>query len=223
MSQDYSRLYQSLSYHFKQVAYLTTALTHCSAGSPNNERLEFLGDALLSAIMADALFERFPVANEGELTRFRAKLVKRETLAEIAQNIALGQYLQLGLGEQKEKGWRRSSTLSNTLEAVLGAIYLDGGAVACKTVALMLWHAYLNKLSPKTIIKDPKTRLQEYLQANQQTLPVYRILTVEGVPHAQHFEVECVVPNLPSTRGKGDNRRRAEQVAAEKVLKSLNV
>lgn len=223
MSPDYFLLTQALAYSFQEEHYLTTALTHRSAGMPNNERLEFLGDALLSSIVAEALFERFPSAREGELTRLRANLVKRETLAQIAQRLELGKYLRLGGGELKSGGGRRASILADALEAIIGATYLDGGMRACQELVLRLWKEPLNNLSLDKI-KDPKTRLQEYLQANQQPLPAYRVLAIGGAPHAQHFEVECVVPGLPQpTYGSGESRRRAEQSAAASALSVLNV
>jgi len=204
LNQDYTRLCQALGYRFKQEDYLTTALTHRSAGTPHNERLEFLGDALLSCIMAEALFERFPASREGELTRLRANLVKRDTLVKIAQRLELGQY-------------------ADGVEAIIGAIYRDSGMQTCQSVVLQLWEKSLSNLSLRQI-KDPKTRLQEYLQAKQQALPVYRVLAIGGTPHAQQFKVECLVPGLPQpTYGGGESRRRAEQSAAAQALGVLNV
>jgi ribonuclease-3 len=221
---DYNRLYQALAYRFNREELINTALTHRSAGYPNNERLEFLGDALLSGIMAQALFERFPEAREGELTRLRSTLVKQETLVQVAQYLELGKYLQLGAGELKTGGGRRASILADAMEAIIGAIYLDGGNKICQTVVLQLWEEHLNNLSPKRIGKDPKTRLQEYLQSQQQPLPIYRVLTIDGAPHDQHFEVECIVPGLSKpTYGSGDSRRNAEQSAAAIALSYLNV
>lgn len=226
MNQNYTPLYQALTYSFKQEHYLTTALTHRSAGTPNNERLEFLGDALLNCIMAQTLFERFPNAREGELTRMRANLVKRDTLVQIAQHLALGQYLRLGGGELKTGGKGRASILSDTVEAIIGGIYLDSSMNTCQSVILQLWEKFLNNLSQRKI-KDPKTRLQEYLQSKQQplpTIPIYRVLNINGTDHAQLFKVECLVPGLSKpTYGNGESRRRAEQSAAAKALKVLNV
>lgn len=219
MKSDYLSLYQALGYHFKSEELLTFALTHRSAGSPNNERMEFLGDALLNYVVAEALFERFPVASEGELTRSRATLVKGDTLAEIAQRLDLGQYLLLGGGELKSGGWRRASILADALEAIIGAVYLDAGMPICKQVVLQLLRERLEGMSPQKVVKDPKTRLQEYLQAKQQALPQYRVLDVTGAPHAQYFEVECVISELSRpTHGKGESRRRAEQEAAAQAL-----
>jgi len=223
LKQDYTQLCQALGYHFQQLDHLITALTHRSAGTPNNERLEFLGDALLSFIVAEVLYERFPAASEGQLTRLRANLVKGDTLAEVAQILNLGQYLYLGGGELKSGGWRRTSILADAFEALIGAVYLDGGMTTCENVVLQLFQSHLGMLSLQTIHKDPKTRLQELLQAQQQELPNYRVLTVSGEPHAQYFEVECLVPGLSEpTYGTGNTRRRAEQAAAEKALQSLS-
>lgn len=223
MNPNYNPLCQALGYHFKQLDYLITALTHRSAGMPNNERLEFLGDALLSCITAEVLFQRFPSAREGELTRLRANLVKRDTLVKIAQHLELGKYLRLGGGELKTGGEQRASILSDAVEAIIGAIYQDGGMKACYSVILQLWQQPINALS-KRKIKDPKTRLQEYSQAKQLPLPTYRVLDIGGTPHAQQFEVECMVPGLEQPAyGRGESRRRAEQSAAASALSILNV
>ncbi|MCP4701837.1 MAG: ribonuclease III [Gammaproteobacteria bacterium] len=222
MNQDYSRLSRSLGYRFEDSARLTTALTHRSAGSPNNERFEFLGDAILSYIVAEVLFERFPIAREGELTRLRASLVKGDTLADVARKMELGKYLRLGGGELKSGGWRRTSILADALEAVIGAVYLDGDIQICKKVVTSLLNERLDALSPHNIKKDSKTQLQEYLQAKKQPLPSYRVLTVKDSGHEQDFEIECVAPGLDHpVYGKGKNRRRAEQAAAEKAMTLL--
>lgn len=223
MSQEYSTLCQALVYDFRQEHYLTIALTHCSVGTSNNERLEFLGDALLSCIMAEELFERFPTAREGELTRLRANLVKRDTLVKIAQQLELKRYIRLGGGELKTGGKGRASILADAVEAIIGAIYLDGSMEACKATVLQLWKPYITNSFPRQI-KDPKTLLQEYLQAKQQPLPAYQVLAIEGTPHAQQFKVECMVAGLVKpTIGNGESRRRAEQDAAAKALRILNV
>ncbi|ALG66675.1 ribonuclease III [Beggiatoa leptomitoformis] len=223
MKTDYSALYKVLNYLFRQETYLTMALTHRSASSQNNERLEFLGDSLLNYIAAEALFERFPTASEGELTRSRATLVREETLAEIAQQMNLGDYLQLGGGELKSGGWRRPSILADALEAVFGAVYLDSDMNTCRQVVLRLLQTRLDNLSPHKINKDPKTCLQEYLQAQQRPLPIYRVLTIQGDPPTQHFEVECMIDGLAvPAYGTGDSRRRAEQAAAHKALNILH-
>jgi len=218
---DFSVLCQALNYQFTNLELLQTALTHRSASSYNNERLEFLGDALLSFIIAEDLFQRFPNAREGDLTRFRSGLVKGDTLAEIAKQLEIGSLLILGGGELKSGGWRRKSILADSVEAIIGAVYLDGGMDACKPFVLQLFQERLAQLSLKKVQKDPKTLLQEYLQARQQKLPEYRVLSVEGDPHEQHFEVECLVSGLQPTEGNGSNRRYAEQMAASKALDLL--
>ncbi|MBE9563378.1 MAG: ribonuclease III [Proteobacteria bacterium] len=218
----YSDLYQSLAYHFKDEQRLTIALTHRSVGTPNNERLEFLGDALLNCIIAKVLFERFPDSSEGELTRLRANLVKRDALVKIAYQIKLGEYLLLGSGELKTGGGQRSSILSDSVEAVIGAVYLDSDMQTCQVMVVKLWEKLLQHLPQQ--MKDPKTRLQEYLQAKQKSLPNYKILTIKGSPHAQLFEVKCIIPGLVEpTYGNGETRRGAEQSAAAKALSVLNV
>jgi ribonuclease-3 len=215
-------LYQTLDYNFKDEQFLITALTHRSVSAANNERLEFLGDALLSCIMAKVLFERFPNAREGELTRLRANLVKRDALVKIAHQLELGKYLLLGSGELKTGGEQRASILSNTVEAIIGAIYLDNGLNICQSVVINLWENLFQNLPQH--IKDPKTRLQEYLQARQKTLPVYKVLTIGGTPHAQIFKIKCIIPGLKKpTYGNGETRRRAEQSAAAEALGILNV
>lgn len=215
-------LQQGLKYTFKEDYHLLTALTHRSAGTPHNERLEFLGDALLGYIVAEILYQRFPNADEGELSRLRAHLVNAETLAEIAQVLELGEYLRLGEGEIKSGGRQRTSILADTLEAILGAIYLDGGISMCRGVVLRLLQERLDSLSPATLSKDPKTMLQEYLQAKQLPLPRYDTIEVNGTPPTQHFKVQCIVPGLPSpVYGTGTKRSRAEQMAAERALRAL--
>jgi ribonuclease III len=224
---DYSPLYRALNYQFQNENLLQVALTHRSAGNPNNERLEFLGDALLGLIIAEALFQRFPKGSEGALTRLRASLVKRDTLAEIAQrHLQLSNlhydYLRLGSGEQKSGGWRRSSILADALEAIIGAIYLDSGIDKCKMVVLRLFAEHLQPLSLDNIVKDPKTRLQEHLQAKQEPLPHYRLLKTIGESPNQQFIVGCEVSLLKETvTGSGTSRRQAEQAAAQSVLDYL--
>ncbi|MDM8568124.1 ribonuclease III [Thiotrichales bacterium HSG1] len=218
----YSDLYRVLAYHFEDEQLLITALTHRSVGTPNNERLEFLGDALLNCIMAKVLFERFSDAREGELTRLRANLVKRDALVKIAYQLELGKYLLLGSGELKTGGEQRTSILSDSVEAVIGAIYLDSDIQTCQSVVVKLWDKLLRNLPQQ--MKDPKTRLQEYLQSQQKSLPAYKIFKVKGSPHSQLFEVKCTIPGLKKpTYGNGGTRRSAEQSAAEKALGILNV
>jgi len=210
----------SLDYHFRQPELLEEALTHRSASARNNERLEFLGDALLNVVIAEYLFRHYSKASEGELSRLRASLVKGETLAELARGLKLGDWLRLGPGELKSGGFRRESILSDTLEAVFGAIYLDDGLEACRSAILHLYRDHLARLASASELKDPKTRLQEYLQARQRALPIYNVLEIRGEPHAQSFIVECVVAELRAV-ALGSSRRKAEQEAARQLLEQI--
>jgi ribonuclease-3 len=212
-----SQLCGSLGYMFQQPDLLDEALTHRSASARNNERLEFLGDALLNLVIAEYLFEHYPKASEGELSRLRASLVKGETLAELARSLKLGDWLNLGPGELKSGGFRRESILSDTMEAIFGAVYLDGGLVACRDLIVRLYRDWLVRLASASELKDPKTRLQEYLQARQQALPVYTVLEVRGEPHEQYFTVECAVADTRAVAA-GSSRRKAEQEAARQML-----
>lgn len=224
MSRSLDSLHQQLSYRFANPLLLENALTHRSAGSANNERLEFLGDAVLDFVVASELYERFPEATEGELSRLRASLVKQETLADLARSLDLGSYLTLGSGELKSGGHRRDSILADALEAVFGAVYLDGGFEACQRLILVLYQDRIESLPEATSLTDPKTRLQEYLQSRKMPLPVYHVIEVTGEPHAQTFKVVCVVEQANRTqtaRGVGSSRRGAEQDAAQQALKLL--
>lgn len=215
---------QSLGHVFKNKNYLTTALTHRSASNNNNERLEYLGDALLGFIIAEALYRQFPGASEGELTRLRATLVKGETLARLARQLQLGDYIKLGSGELKSGGWRRQSILSNTMEAIIGAIYLDAGMESCRECVLSLYRELLKQTSLDNLVKDPKTRLQEYLQSQQQKLPDYKIIAEKGEAHARVFTVQCKIEHLDITvEAEGRTKRNAEQAAAQLILKQLNI
>jgi ribonuclease-3 len=210
----------ALGYAFQQPELLEDALTHRSASPRHNERLEFLGDALLNLVMAEDLFRRYPQASEGELSRLRANLVKGEALAELARGLKLGETLRLGQGELKSGGPQRESILADALEAIFGAVYLDGGLDACRALILHLYRDCLDHLASAGELKDPKTRLQEYLQARQQPLPVYSVLEIHGEPHAQSFTVECAVADRRGV-AVGSNRRKAEQDAARQVLEQL--
>ena len=216
------KLIRQLDYHFSDESLLEIALTHRSVTQKNNERLEFLGDAVLGMVIAEELFTRFPKADEGQLSRLRASLVKGETLAEIALSFELGDVLRLGQGELKSGGFRRKSILADAFEAILGAIYLDGGFERCKAIILKHFSSRLELVSPETAEKDPKTQLQEQQQANQRALPTYEIVDVKGEEHAQTFTVECVVPNMPAVQAQGSSRRKAEQAAAVMILEELN-
>lgn len=215
-------LTRDFDYRFRDDALLEQALTHRSAGGSNNERLEFLGDAVLGLVIAEALFQHLPDATEGELSRMRASLVKRETLAEVARRLDLGEFLALGSGELKSGGFRRDSTLADALEAVFGAIYLDGGFDACRTCILRLFDDRLRNLPSAASLKDPKTRLQEFLQSRRLALPEYEVVEASGQDHNRVFVVDCRVDALDTKyRGSGRSRRRAEQAAAEGMLKML--
>jgi len=215
-------LHDALGYECRDAALLEAALTHRSAGGPHNERLEFLGDAVLNCVAAVLVFREFATADEGELSRFRASLVSGETLAAIAADIGLGSQVRLGSGELKSGGFRRKSILADALEALFGAIYLDGGYAAATTVVERLLAARLDKLPSAAELKDPKTRLQETLQARGLPLPVYAVESISGEAHNQLFNVYCVVDPLGlKTLGAGASRRRAEQAAAQLLLDEL--
>jgi len=209
------------AYRFRDPDLLETALTHRSASSRHNERLEFLGDALLGFIVADVLHTRFPQADEGALTRTRAALVNRESLAEIARAFDVGALLHLGDGELKSGGWRRSSILANAIEAVTAAIYLDGGLEACRTEVLRWFDARLATIDPALAPKDSKTALQEYLQARRRALPTYRTVAEEGPPHRRTFLVECLIEGCPPIVAESHSRRAGEQDAARAALQKL--
>lgn len=212
-------LMQSLNYKFQHLNWLEEALTHRSKHSINNERLEFLGDSILGFLIADQLYLKFPEASEGELSRSRASLVKGETLSKLALRLNIGEYLRLGPGELKSGGFRRHSTLADAFEAVIGAIYRDGGMDAASAFVENQFKELLSEIKPDQSLKDPKTRLQEYLQARRYELPVYSIESTTGSVHEQVFEVSCVVESLSlSSNGSGSSRRKAEQMAAEKML-----
>ena len=210
-------------YRFRDATLLERALTHRSAAAVHNERLEFLGDALVGALVAEALFERWPKAAEGELTRARAELVRESALAALARKLDLGPRIRLGPGEMKSGGHRRDSILSDALEAVVAAIYLDAGFEACRTAVLPWFAEAIDALPPPHRLgKDAKTRLQEWLQARQARLPIYTLLAESGEEHAKFFHVECALADPPlRCEGKGASRRAAEQQAAEAVLVAL--
>lgn len=208
---------------FADPALLVQALTHRSAGSPHNERLEFLGDAVVNQFIAEALYRHWPKADEGALTRARAELVRESALAGIARTLDLGSRLVLGPGEMKTGGHRRDSILADALEALVAAIYLDAGFDACRTVVLPWFMPLIAALPPPDKVgKDAKTRLQEWLQGRQYPLPVYTLLYEGGEDHARIFRVRCTlaVPAL-CTEGEGGSRRAAEQQAAEAALKDI--
>jgi ribonuclease-3 len=208
-------LEHAIGYVFTRRNLLEQALTHRSCGTPHNERLEFLGDSVLNCVIAEALYERFGDIREGDLSRLRANLVRQESLAEIAQRIALGEQLRLGEGELKSGGHRRPSILADALEALFGAVFVDGGFEPARRTILRLYGPALAGLDPSRSGKDAKTALQEYLQGRRLALPQYVLRTTRGEAHAQEFEVECVIHELGiSTTGRGHSRRAAEQEAA---------
>jgi ribonuclease-3 len=212
----------SFGYVFSQPALCHAAVTHRSAGTDHNERLEFLGDSVLNCCVARLLYDAHPQVDEGALSRLRATLVSGESLAKIAGELGLGDYLRLGLGELKTGGFRRASILADSLEAILGAIFLDSGFDAAAAVVARLIGPRMAELPTADTLKDPKTRLQEALQAHGLALPVYTLTAVAGDPHMQSFTVSCEVPVLGLTAvGEGGSRRRAEQLAATKLLELL--
>lgn len=211
-----------LGYEPRDPALFCAALTHRSAPGPNNERLEFLGDAVLNLIVAHHLYAAFPHATEGDLSRLRARVVSGEPLAEVAASLKLGEALQLGSGELKTGGFRRQSILADALEAVCGALYLDGGLAVAEGVIARLFQPRIAALPAPDELKDAKTRLQEYLQSRGFMLPRYTVERVTGEAHAQTFHVSCEVPALRlAVEGRGSSRRRAEQEAAERILAAI--
>jgi len=216
------RLEAALGHGFSRPELLRQALTHRSFGSPHNERLEFLGDAVLNCTVAGYLFEHFADLKEGELSRLRASLVRQETLADIALSLSLGDFLQLGEGELKSGGSQRPSILADALEAIIGSIYVDAGFDAARTVIELLLKPAMARIDPNDAGKDPKTDLQEILQGRHLPLPRYGLLAARGEAHVQEFEVECVIPDLDiRTTGTGSSRRIAEQQAAQRAIAAI--
>lgn len=219
---DLEQLSRRLGYEFKNLAHLKQALTHCSAGSENNERYEFLGDSILSFVIANVLFTTFPAESEGQLSRLRAYLVRGEVLAEIAIEIQLGDYLYLGQGELKSGGFRRASILADAMEAVFAAVFLDGGFAESEKLILRVYHSRLADPVLHDNLKDAKTQLQEYLQAQKKPLPDYHLSKVKGEEHEQIFHITCRVHGIKgAATGRGPNRRKAEQQAAAQLLQRL--
>lgn len=216
------RLYRTLGYEFSNPELLKQALTHRSAANKHNERLEFLGDSILSIVISDALYHQFPRATEGDLSRMRATLVRGDTLAVIAQEFKLGEYLHLGPGELKSGGHRRESILADAVEAIIGAIYLDSELETCRKLLLSWYKQRLQDIQPGINQKDPKTLLQEHLQGFKKPLPEYLVVKVEGEAHDQTFTVACRIQGLTQEIiGVGSSRRKAEQMAASQVLELL--
>jgi ribonuclease-3 len=216
------RLQQRVGYRFSGRELLAQALTHRSHGTPHNERLEFLGDSVLNCVVAVELFERFRDLPEGDLSRLRARLVRQEALHQLAQDLGLGEHLRLGEGELKSGGSARPSILADAFEALVGAIFLDGGFGAAREAVLRLYEPLLAGLDPQDCGKDPKTLLQELLQARRMALPQYTVLATRGAAHDQNFEVECTIPQLSvRTTGSGSSRRIAEQEAAMRAFEQI--
>ncbi|NTS76422.1 ribonuclease III [Catenovulum sp. SM1970] len=219
----YKPLYQAIGYQFNDQSLLVTALTHRSAKGDHNERLEFLGDSILSYVIAEVLFEKFPRSDEGELTRMRSTLVRGETLTQMANDFGLSEYLILGPGEMKSGGKRRSSILEDAFEAIIGAIYLDSDMVQTKQKILDWYQEKLATIQPGQSQKDSKTQLQEWLQQRKHALPVYEVTQITGQEHNQTFTVSCSVDDLGhKVQAKGTSRRKAEQEAARLVLQQIN-
>ncbi len=216
---DVSELESRLGHTFGAARLLTQALTHRSHSTAHNERLEFLGDSVLNCAVAHLLHERYTKLDEGDLSRLRSNLVKQQTLYEVAQRIELARFLRLGEGELKSGGFRRPSILADTMEALFGAVFLDGGFQAARAVIAKLYHPIMETVDPQTLGKDAKTLLQEYLQGRKIALPTYNVVATHGAAHNQEFEVECLIPKLDiRVTGGGASRRSAEQQAAKKAL-----
>ncbi|CEO38186.1 ribonuclease III [Photobacterium kishitanii] len=217
-----NRLQRKLGYQFNNCELMTLALTHRSANGTHNERLEFLGDSILSFVVADDLYHRFPSVDEGDMSRMRATLVRGKTLAELGREFELGDYLLLGPGELKSGGFRRDSILADCVEAIIGAVYLDSDVETVRQVVLAWYKSRLDTIEPGINQKDPKTRLQECLQGRRLPLPAYTVIKVQGEAHNQEFTVQCDVSGLDEpVIGKGGSRRKAEQAAAEIALNQL--
>lgn len=222
MSDQCQVLCSDLSYDFKDTSLLERALTHRSKSTANYERLEFLGDSIVGFVIASELFSLYPDLSEGKLTRLRATLVRKETLAKLARNIKLGQYIKLGSGELKSGGFDRDSILADCLEAIFAAVYKDGAISDISHVIKHLYQSTIESINPDSVQTDPKTKLQEHLQKNAKPLPEYRIVKVTGQPHNQTFSVECKVTIFDkSVVGVGTSRKKAEQDAAEITINMI--
>lgn len=216
------QLEKVIGYQFQQRELLKQALTHRSAHANHNERLEFLGDSILGVVIAEALFQRFPSVAEGDLSRMRAAIVCGRSLAKLGRKKEVGDYLWLGQGELKSGGYRRESILADAMEAIIGAVYLDSDMATVKTMVLQWFSEQLQTIKPGANQKDPKTRLQEWLQARQRPLPEYDVVATQGQAHNQQFTVTCQVAGIDTPlRGSGTSRRKAEQAAATAALEKL--
>ena len=215
-------LEKSIKYKFKDISLLELAMTHRSHSGKNNERLEFLGDSILNFIVADLLFQKFTDLDEGDLSRLRSQLVKEEPLSKLGNSLNIGDFLNLGVGELKSSGWRRPSILADAFEALIGAIFIDGGMKAAHKFVEDSFNELIDKINPKEIHKDPKTILQEFLQAQKVPLPIYEVITVEGEAHNQLFSVSCSVSKFDvKAEGGGRSRKIAEQAAAKEAMATI--
>ena len=222
MASSAKQLQERLQYTFSDQQLLVLALSHRSRGSQNNERLEFLGDAVLGLTISNFLYRRFSHASEGDLSRIRSQIVRAESLAEIARSLELGPELLLGQGEMKSGGQRRDSILGDTVEALIGAIYLDGGILSAERCILSWFSEQLNAVALDVPVKDPKTALQEWLQGRGRALPEYQLVKTEGEDHSRLYTMSCIIDELKSAAtATASRRRRAEQLVAEKILKEL--
>ena len=223
MNSPIDKLERKIGYQFNDADLIHLALTHRSAAGKHNERLEFLGDSILSFVIADDLYHRFPKVNEGDMSRMRATLVRGHTLAELGREFELGDYLKLGPGELNSGGFRRDSILADAVEAIIGAVYLDSDTEVVRRIILSWYQSRLESIQPGVSQKDPKTRLQEFLQGRRNPLPVYTVTNIKGEAHNQEFTVECEVAGVDKpVIGKGTSRRKAEQAAAETALEQLS-
>jgi len=212
-------LLAKLEYSFDNIELLNEALTHRSFAAKNNERLEFLGDGILNFVIAHELFKQYPNVQEGDLSRLRASLVNKESLAEIANHLDLGEVIKLGSGELKSGGFRRPSILADAVESILGAVYSDGGFDLCRDLIVRLYAKRLASPTDLQSLKDPKTQLQELLQGRRFSLPEYQVTNVTGQAHSQVFHIKCSIEKMNiNVNGEGKSRRKAEQVAAEKAI-----
>ncbi|EPE37319.1 ribonuclease 3 [Candidatus Photodesmus katoptron] len=219
MNPPVSKLERRIGYKFTSDNLIHLALTHRSANIKHNERLEFLGDSILSFVIADNLYYRFPTVSEGDMSRMRATLVRGNTLAELGREFKLGNYLKLGLGEFKNRGFLRDSILANVVEAIIGAVYLDSDIEMVRLIVLSWYRTRLEVIKPGISQKDPKTRLQESLQSKKKPLPIYTIIKIKGEAHNQQFTVSCNIEGIKNfIIGKGTSRRKAEQEAAKIAL-----
>jgi len=219
----YEKLERKIDYSFTNRDFLLQALTHRSMGGAHNERLEFLGDSLLGMFIAEALYIKFPNVAEGDLSRMRATLVRGQTLAELARDFEVGDFLRLGPGELKSGGFRRDSILADSVEAIIAAVYLDSDMKQCESLVLNWYQSRLNSIEPGVSQKDPKTQLQEWLQGRRLPLPTYEVLEVTGQAHNQRFTMSCAVEGVDEKAiGVGTSRRKAEQDAAQKALEVIH-